>query len=112
MENKDNVVTIGILEESMKRLKTELTAEIATAMAAAITGAVDRLAYLINKSFIDIEKRMATKEDLRVLERKVDNIDMHLSAYVTQWNKEFESLREWTEEHEGRLKVLEREQPA
>lgn len=126
MENKDDVVTRGMLEESMKRLKTELTAEITaavtTAFTAAITDAVDGLAGLINRSFIELEKWMATKDDVRALEgrmgslerkvdglerkvdtleHKVDDVDMHLSAYATQWNQDFDG-------HEIRLRTLEK----
>ena len=122
MENKDELVTRSMLEESMNKQTAELTALFTAAfnkiVDVAIPAAIEELAGLINKSFIDLEKRVATKDDLRALDvrltRAIDDVDMHLSAYATQWNRDFENLHGWVEVHEGRLKVLERgsEQPA
>jgi hypothetical protein len=119
MENEDQLVTRGMLEDGMRKQTAEITAAVTAvfnkAIDAAITTAVDGLAGLINKSFIDLEGRMAimaTKDDLRALDvrltRAIDDLDMHFSAYATRWDRDFENLHGWVEEHEGRLKVLER----
>jgi len=69
---------------------------------------IDELARLVGKGFEAVGKSvdtMATKEELwaveRNLERKIDDVDMHLSAYATQWNREFEV-------HETQLRALEK----
>lgn len=118
MNDNSELLTKATFVEGMEKLKMDLTTAFTTAITAAITDAVDGLAGLINKSFIELEKRMATKDDARTLEgrvgslerkvegleRKVDGLDMHLSAYAARWNRDFDG-------HEIRIRTLEKSRP-
>ncbi|MGC9599333.1 MAG: hypothetical protein ABSE18_03035 [Minisyncoccia bacterium] len=127
MDSNNEPVTKAMFIEGMANLKTELktelTATLTAAFTAAITEAIDGLARLVNKGFADIEERMATKEELRAVDGRlshaigqvdnrlsvaIDKVDMHLSAYATQWNREFENVTGRLDEHDGRLRFLEK----
>jgi methyl-accepting chemotaxis protein len=59
----------------------------------------------VRKEMADMAKGMATKEDFRAVERTVGDLDAHLSAYATQWSREFDG-------HEERIVALGRRRPA
>ncbi|MCX6731713.1 MAG: hypothetical protein NTX55_01870 [Candidatus Parcubacteria bacterium] len=89
---------------------------------------IDNLAAMTQRGFTDIKTQMATKEDLKKLATKeelnklrvemkegfsgvfsaIENLDVRISSYATEWNKRFDELHEWVEHIEDRLKSLER----
>jgi pyruvate kinase len=84
---------------------------------------IERLARIINVSFMDfekgivaritdLEKKMATKDELRDLEvrltRRIDEVETHLSACFIQSSQDIERHENLLDEHDGRLKFLEK----
>lgn len=72
---------------------------------------------LVRKEMADMATGMATKDELRAVEsrlsyaiERIEQVDTHLSAYATQWSREFEDLDDRVEGHEGRLRFLEKQQ--
>ena len=106
MENNNDLVTKGFLTETLnkafddfeKRLMPKIAGMVTEIVTAVVTEQIDSLARLVNKGFMDMEYRL----DKRIsdLEQKVDSLDMHLSAYATQWSRDFDNC-------ENRLRVLE-----
>ncbi len=66
---------------------------------------MDHLACLVNKGFVDIEKRMATKdelgslkEDLHALTERVENLEKDMRGVFQRFDALFIELREIREE--------------
>ena len=80
---------------------------------------LDDLGAMSQREFADIKTRMATKKELAELRKEmhegfsflnqaIENLDVRISSYATEWNKRFDELHEWVEHIEDRLKSLER----
>jgi len=54
------------------------------------------------------ELRKETKEGFSFLNQAIENLDVRVSSYATEWNKRFSEPQEWIEQLEDRLKTLER----
>ena len=78
----------------------------------AMDAQIEKLALATHLEFIALREEMATKDELRALEGRlsyaIGQVDAHLSAYATQWNRDFEGLNDRVDEHEGRLRFLEK----
>ncbi len=74
----------------------------------AMDAQIEKLATAAQSEFMTIHKEMTAMDNR--LSYAIGQVDAHLSAYATQWNRESENLRRWTGELEGRLTLLERKQ--
>ena len=61
---------------------------------------VEKLAQTTQREFVAIRQEMATKSDTKDILLAIQVIDLHLSAYASRWNEEFEQL-------EKRVRALE-----
>jgi len=69
----------------------------------ATKGGIEMRAAMVVRGFHDV----ATKDDIRDLDRRVDGLDVKLSSYASRSTEELSKLQEWLQEHEGRLRVQE-----
>jgi len=71
---------------------------------------IDDLAIATQREFQEVRKEMGEMENriLREVLRAIDRVDAHLSAFMSRSNDDTEKLRESVNEHEGRLRILER----
>ncbi len=80
----------------------------------ALDAQIEKLASATYLEFMAMREEMATKDELRAVDGRlsyaIGQVDAHLSAYATQWNREFEGLHDRVEEHDGRLRLLEKRQ--
>lgn len=67
-------------------------------------GDIDALAQMIGRGFQDT----ATKSDIRDLDQRIEGLEMKLSSYVSRWTEDFSTGQEWLQEHENRLRLLEK----
>lgn len=77
---------------------------------------IDKLAGMVARGFEETAtkkelEQLATKEELREVEknlsRRIDDLDTHLSAYVSDTQEHIEGLRRWVGEMDQRLKKIE-----
>lgn len=75
---------------------------------------IEGLAQMVANGF----EKTATKQDLKELREEmrggfsflgqaIENLDVRISSYATEWNRRFDELHEWVEQLEDRLKSLE-----
>lgn len=80
---------------------------------------IDDLAAMTQRGFTDIKIHMTTKDELNklraemregfsFLNQAIENLDVRISSYSTEWNHRFDELHDWVEQIEDRLKALER----
>ena len=81
---------------------------------------IDDLAVATQQEFQSIREEMATKQELKeikneiiteitqVLGGAIERLDIHLSAYQSQTNEAITNLQELSQEHDGRLRILEK----
>ena len=72
---------------------------------------LDKLAGMVAKGFESIEQRMATKDDLKVIEFKVDNLDRKIDKVDLRVDQVYEILDRGEKDFLGlqkRVQVLER----
>jgi hypothetical protein len=65
---------------------------------------IEKLAEMIARGFDDA----ATKSDIRDLDRRIEGLEMKVSSYASRWTEDFAKLHEWVQEHESRLRFLEK----
>ena len=73
---------------------------------------IDDFATAAQEEFQAIRSEMATREELKESKndilRAIEGIDVHLSAYASQWNDDVTKLHELTQELDSRVRLLEK----
>jgi molecular chaperone GrpE (heat shock protein) len=73
---------------------------------------IDDLASATQREFQEVRNEMATKFELNEFKneilRAIDRVDTHLSAFASRANEDIVNLQESVQEHDGRLRALER----
>jgi outer membrane murein-binding lipoprotein Lpp len=98
--------TVDILNIKVDGLTT--TVDTLTIKVDGLVATVDNLAIATQQEFQSIRGEMATKEELKLVLQAIESVDIHLSAYASRANDDIATLQELTQEHDGRLRVLEK----
>jgi hypothetical protein len=80
MNGQNEMLTKDFFIDYMERLELSFTAKMERMMDIKIEHAISELAMLINKSFEEMELRMAKQEDLLVLAGRVEKIEKYLEV--------------------------------
>ncbi|MGD1003152.1 MAG: hypothetical protein ABR884_01080 [Minisyncoccia bacterium] len=67
---------------------------------------IDDLAVATQREFQEVRDEMS--EFKNEILRAIDRVDTHLSAFASRANEDIINLQESAQEHDGRLRVLER----
>lgn len=65
---------------------------------------IEMLAEMVARGFHDV----ASKDDIRDLDRRIDGLEMKLSSYASRSIEDSAKFHEWLQEHESRLRLLEK----
>ena len=98
MNDNNELVTRGFLRDTLREV-------LGSTINSAISDAVDGLAALINKSFQEMELRMAKQEDLLALTARVSKIEQRLDGH----DREFKDIHKNFDIVFGELKEIRRD---
>jgi hypothetical protein len=68
---------------------------------------IEELAGMTKRGFNDLQRNLASKDDVHDILRAIDGLELKISSYASGWTRDFKKLHEWMKEHEERLTALE-----